>query len=158
MELSGPGMKLGRGGVGRLRPRPSDACGLFWRETARRRDGVPVSGAETSGARLRSGSLRKDHHTLVEEGPPTIRRRVNHPKRAMLHPSPSLGIALRMLDLITRLWRLHFGLILSTALGTAVTLALLAVPWRTRSRASFSAGTPAWRSFATFIAAPALAV
>jgi len=31
-------------------------------------------------------------------------------------------------------WHLHFRLILSTALGTAVTLALLAVPWRTPTR------------------------
>jgi uncharacterized membrane protein len=31
-------------------------------------------------------------------------------------------------------WHLHFRLILSTALGTAVTLALLAVPWRTSTR------------------------
>ena len=39
-----------------------------------------------------------------------------------------------MLELITRLWHLHFRLILSTALGTAVTLALLAVPWRAPTR------------------------
>ena len=39
-----------------------------------------------------------------------------------------------MLELITRSWHLHFRLILSTALGTAVTLALLAVPWRTPTR------------------------
>ncbi len=39
-----------------------------------------------------------------------------------------------MLKLITRLWHLHFRLILSTALGTAVTMALLAVPWRTPTR------------------------
>ena len=32
------------------------------------------------------------------------------------------------------MWHLHFRLILSTALGTAVTLALLAVPWRTPTR------------------------
>jgi uncharacterized membrane protein len=39
-----------------------------------------------------------------------------------------------MVELITRLWHLHFRLILSTALGTAVTLALLAVPWRAPTR------------------------
>jgi hypothetical protein len=70
--IIGPGDETRHGRRGSASPRPSDACGLFWR--------VPVSGAETSGAQLRSGSLRKDHHTLVEEGPPTIRRRVNHPQ------------------------------------------------------------------------------
>jgi uncharacterized membrane protein len=39
-----------------------------------------------------------------------------------------------MLELITRLWHLHFRLILSTALGTGVMLALLTVPWRTPTR------------------------
>ncbi len=39
-----------------------------------------------------------------------------------------------MLELITRLWHLHFRLILSTVLGTGVTLVLLTVPWRTPTR------------------------
>jgi hypothetical protein len=54
-----------------------------------------------------------------------------------------------MLELITRLWHLHFRLILSTALGTAVTLALLAVPWRTPTRIllGWDAGVALVRNF-----------
>ena len=39
-----------------------------------------------------------------------------------------------MLELSTRLWHLHFRLILSTVLGTGVTLVLLTMPWRTPTR------------------------
>jgi len=35
---------------------------------------------------------------------------------------------------LARFWHLHFRLVLSTAFGTAVTLTLLALPWRTATR------------------------